>query len=105
MKTLKFKFKSEGKSVCRTAILTDDLQDMSRNKKNQCYETLDDGIEDGYWSLIFEGEQGENVSYEIEMKFDKRNYERTLTPIKAITWDDSDSGVILDEQEVSVSVK
>lgn len=105
MKTIKFSFKSQNKVVKRTAILTDDLQDMSRNKKNQCYDTLDDGIEDGYWSLIFEGEQGENVFYEIEMAFDKRNYERTLTPIKALTWADTDNDVLLDSQEVSVNVK
>lgn len=104
MKTLKFNFKSEGKTITRTAILTDDLQELSRNKKNQCSDITDFGNEDGYWSLIFEGENGENVSYEIEMEYDTYNFERTLVPIKAITWDDSDSGVIIDEQEVTLSL-
>ena len=100
MITIICKFKSEGKLVKKTAILSDDLLTLSQSKKNDCYDIQNETYGDGYWSISFEGEPG--IEYEVEFKFDRANRQMTLEPIKAITWHDD---VIVDVQMVEVIVK
>ena len=52
MKTIICKFKSEGKTVKKTAILTDSLNELSKSKKNEATELVEaDDL--SYWSLYF----------------------------------------------------
>ncbi len=95
MVTLKLTFESEGKTIKRTAIITDDLTDLSTSKKNQAVDLITNSYWDGYWSLIFEDG---NTQYEVEFEFDKENREPTLKPRKAITWVDD---VVVDSQFVT----
>lgn len=51
MRTIHATFKVDGKTVKRTAILSDDLSELSKSKKNQCDDIIDDTVDDGYWSI------------------------------------------------------
>lgn len=94
MRTIKLQFKSNGETIRKTAILTDDLSELSKSKKNQATDMVD-FPEDEFWSLIFE--ESEVISYEVEFKYE--DYCKTLKPIKAITWCD---GVVDDSQKVKL---
>ncbi len=65
MKTIHINFKVDGENVKRTAILKDDLSELSRNKRNQCDEITDDCSQDGFWSLVF----CENFTTQYEVEF------------------------------------
>jgi len=53
--------------------------------------------------LFFEGHPDHpGVIYEVELKFDIENRQKTLEPIKAITWEDD---VIFDVQSVTTKTK
>lgn len=92
MTTIKLRFQSNGESICKTAIVTDDLARLSKNKRNQATD-ITEYPEDGFWSIIFE--ESENLQYEVEFAIE--DYCKTLNPIKAITWLD---GVVDDSQNV-----
>ena len=95
MKTIICKFKSDGKDVKKTAILNDSLTDLSTSKKNEATDILEPGYPgDDLWGIFFEVTE-------------TLGYERTLKPIKAITWDGSepDKVTITDVQNVTVTVK
>lgn len=98
MKTITCTFKSEGKTIKKTAILSDSLDRLSESKRNEATEILIGCREDGYWSIIFEEEDDEK-QYEIEFKYDE---EKTLTPIKALTWQ---YDYLADAQFVTVKIK
>lgn len=101
MKTICIKFQSEGKTVKKSAVLTNDLSELSESRKNQAYD-IDFGLSnDGTWSLLFEADNG--GLYEAVFAYDRENEQQTLVPEVAITW--NEDGVILDEQSFSVSVK
>jgi len=76
MKTVKCTFKSNGSKITKTAILNDDFTKLSKSKKNQAIEIIEDLIE-----------------------YDKG---RTLEPVKAITWEGGTDGVITDVQSFTV---
>ena len=97
------KFKSEGKDVRKTAILNDTLDELSKSKKNEAFDIYMEDYGEGYWSVFFEGEPG--TQYEVEFKFDTENRQKTLEPIKAVTWGGDDAGVVTDAQLVSVTVR
>ena len=81
MKTVTITFKSNGETVKKVAVIKDDLSELSSSKKNEA-DTIEQYIDDGWWSICFGIE--DSVGYEIEFKIE--DYRRTLTPIKAITW-------------------
>ena len=100
MKTIICKFKSEGKDICKTAILNDTLDELSKSKKNEAYDIEE--YEDE-WSVFFEGETG--TEYEVVFKFDTENRQKTLKPLRAVTWGGGDASVVTDSQLVSVKVR
>lgn len=100
MITIKTTFQSNGQSVKRTAIVSDDLQTLSNSQKNQAFDIFRESYSDGYWSLFFEGDPG--IQYEIEFLYDKENRQFTLKPIKAVTWEND---IITDAQTVTVTVR
>ena len=102
MRTIICKFKSEGKDVRKTAILNDTLDELSKSKKNEAYDIYVDDYE-GFWSVFFEGDPG--TQYEVQFKFDIENRQKTLEPIKAVTWGGDDAGTVTDSQLVSVTVR
>lgn len=98
MRTIHATFKVDGKTVKHTAILSDDLSELSKSKKNQCDDIIDDTVDDGYWSLIFY--ESDTKQYEVELEYDKDEWQKTFNPVKCIVWEDD---VIADE--VSVTIK
>lgn len=100
MTTIKIQFQSNGETVKKTAIINDSLDELSQSKKNQASFIEDGYIDDGYWSILFDGEN--DTLYEVEFKYDKENYRKTLEPRIAITWIDD---IIDDVQTASVTIK
>lgn len=98
MITLRLSFQSEGKEIRKTAIVTDDLTDLSSSKKNQAVDVITNSYEFGYWSLIFEDV---DTKYEIEFEFDINEFVPTTKPRKAITWRND---VIVDSQKVTIKI-
>lgn len=100
---IKCQFLSNGQTIKKTAILKEALNELSNSKKNEAFDTSMECYEDGYWSLFFEGHPDHpGVIYEVELKFDIENKQKTLEPIKAITWEDD---VISDVQSVTVNTR
>ena len=103
MKSIKCTFKSNGEDVTVTAIINDDLSELSKSKRNQATDIIDDFIkEDEVWCLFFE--MSPSLGYEIQFKVDK-NGTKTLKPVKAITWEGGEDAVITDVQNVTVKTK
>lgn len=101
MKTLTIKFKSKGEIIKKVAVIKDDLTELSTSKKNEA-DTIEEFSEDDIWSLCFGID--DNVGYEVEFAIE--DYCRTLIPIKAITWINTDNGYIDDVQPVeSLTIK
>lgn len=98
MITLRLSFQSEGKEIRKTAIVTDDLTDLSASKNNQAVYVITNSYEFGYWSLIFEDV---DTQYEIEFEFDINEFVPTTKPRKAITWRND---VIVDSQKVTIKI-
>lgn len=103
MVTIKCIFKSEGTVVTKTAILNDALNELSKSKKNEAIDIYMEEYDEGFWSVFFEGEHG--TVYEVEFKFDTENRQKTLQPIKAVTWGGEDSSIVIDSQIVSVKIR
>lgn len=103
MTTIICKFKSEGKDVRKTAILNDTLDELSKSKKNEAFDIYMEDYGEGYWSVFFE--EGPGTLYEVQFKFDIENRQKTLEPIKAVTWGGGDAGVVTDSQLVSVTIR
>ena len=103
MKQITCKFKSNGENVTVTAIINDELSELSKSKKNQATDIIDDFIKDDeVWCLFFEITP--SLSYEIQFKV--KDYEnKTLSPVKAITWEGGEDAVITDVQKVTVKTK
>lgn len=98
MITMRLSFQSEGKEIRKTAIVTDDLTDLSESKKNQAVDIITNSYEFGYWSIIFEDG---DTQYEIEFEFDMNELVPTTNPRKAITWRDD---VVVDTQKVTIKI-
>ncbi len=106
MKTIICKFMSDDKDIKKTMVINDSLTELSKSKKNEATEILEPGqLDYGMWSVFFE--ISETLSYEVVFKFDEDNYQKTLNPLKAITWsgDDPDKITITDVQNVTVKIK
>ena len=99
MKTIHVTFKVDGKAIKRTAILNDDLSELSSSKRNQCGDIIDCTADDGYWSLIFF--ESDTLQYEVELEYDKDEWRKTLKPIKCLVWEND---VIDDEVNVTIKV-
>ena len=52
MKTIRIKFKSNGETIKKTAIFSDDLSELSKSKKNQADDIIIDYWPDGFCSGI-----------------------------------------------------
>lgn len=98
MITMRLSFQSEGKEIRKTAIVTDDLTDLSASKKNQAVDIITNSYEFGYWSIIFDDG---DTQYEIEFEFDMNELVPTTNPRKAITWRDN---VVVDTQKVTIKI-
>ena len=98
MITMRLSFQSDGKEIRKTAIVTDDLTDLSASKKNQAVDIITNSYEFGYWSIIFEDG---DTQYEIEFEFDMNELVPTTNPRKAITWRDD---VVVDAQNVTIKI-
>lgn len=102
MKTIICNFKSNGENVTVTAIINDDLSGLSKAKKNQATDIIDDFMkEDDVWCLFFE--VNNTLGYEIQLKV--IDGKKTLKPVKAITWEGGEDAVITDVQKVKVKIK
>lgn len=102
MKTLTCKFKSNGEDVKVTAVINDNLTDLSKSKKNEATDIIDDFImEDRIWCLFFE--KSDKLGYELQFRVIDDN--KTLTPVTAITWEGGDDAVITDSQRFTVKIK
>lgn len=103
MKTVKCTFKSNGENITVTAIINNELSELSKSRKNQATDIIDDFIqEEEVWCLFFE--MSPSLGYEIQFKVDK-NETKTLIPVKAITWEGGEDAVITDVQKVTVKTK
>lgn len=104
MKTIICKFKSNGESITTTAIVTDDLSALSKSKKNEATDIIDDFIaENEVWILYFE--KNDRLGYEVQLKVDKDG-NKTFKGHRAITWEGSDGdSIITDSQSVRIIVK
>ena len=103
MKTVKCTFKSNGEDITVTAIISNELSELSKSRKNQATDIIDDFIqEEEVWCLFFE--MSPSLGYEIQFKVDK-NETKTLIPVKAITWEGGEDAVITDVQKVTVKTK
>ena len=101
MKTLKCKFKSNGEDVKVTAVINDNLTELSNSKKNEATDIIDDFImEDNVWCLFFE--KSDKLGFELQFRVIDDN--KTLTPVKAITWEGGDDAVITDVQRFTVAI-
>lgn len=105
MKKIVCNFKSNGEKVAVTAIISDDLSSISKDKRNQATDIIDDDMYDHeVWGLFFE--MNDHLGYEIQFKVEKDSLRKTLKPVKAVTWEGSDDdSVITDVQKVSVNIK
>ena len=102
MKTVICNFKSNGENVKVTAIINDNLTELSKSKRNEATDIIDDFIaEDNVWCLFFE--KNEKLGYELQFKVVENC--KTLKPVKAITWEGGDDAVITDSQYFTVKVK
>ena len=100
MTTLKCTFKSCGEIVTVTAILYDDLAALSNSKKNQANDIIGEEWNDGEtWSLLFE-----DVDADYELHFKMKDRERTLEPVRAVTWAGEGREVVDDSQFFSVKI-
>lgn len=103
MKTIICNFQSNGEKIKKTAVINDNLSELSKSKKNEATDIIDDYIaEDNVWILFFE--ENDHLGYEVQFKVDKKE-NKTLTPVKSITWEGGDDAVITDVQKVKVIIK
>ncbi len=102
MRTIICNFKSNGENVKVTAVINDALTELSKSKKNQATNIIDDFIlEDEEWGIFFE--VSDNIGYEVQFK--TNDGQKTLKPVKAITWEGGADAVITDVQKVKITVK
>ena len=71
MKTIICNFKSNGEKVRKTAVINDNLSELSKSKKNEATDIIDDFMtEDNVWIIFFE--ENERLSYEVQFKIKKK---------------------------------
>lgn len=98
MRTIKCTFKSNGEVVKVTAIVSDDLTTLSKSKKNQATDILDEEWNDGEtWGIVFARDK---ANYELHFKM--KDHVRTLEPDRAVTWVGEDSSIVDDSQHFTV---
>ena len=102
MKTITCTFKSNGEKITVTAVISDNLSELSKSKKNEATDIIDDFItEEQVWCLYFE--KSAKLGYELQFKTVENK--KTLRPVKAITWEGGDDAVITDVQHFTVKIK
>lgn len=95
---------SNGEKITKTAVISDDLSSLSKSKKNEATDIIDDFMtEDKTWIIFFE--VSDYLGYEVQLKVDG-NGNKTLKGRKAITWEaEHGEYVLTDEQRVNIIVK
>ena len=101
MRKITVTFKSGGKTVRKTAIVSNDLKKLSSSARNEAYDMDSECWDDGYWNIWFEGEPG--TLYEVQLVYDRENYQKTLLPKQATTWVDDvvDDAQLIDKIKVT----
>ena len=98
MRTIKCTFKSNGEVVKVTAIVSDDLTTLSKSKKNQATDIVDEEWNDGEtWGIVFAGDKAD-----YELHFKMKDHVRTLEPDRAVTWVGEDRSIVDDSQYFTV---
>jgi len=98
MRTIKCTFKSNGEVVKVTAIVSDDLTTLSKSKKNQATDIVDEEWNDGKtWGIVFAGDEAD-----YELHFKMKGHVRTLEPDRAVTWVGEDRSIVDDSQYFTV---
>lgn len=102
MRELRISFDSNGQHLKKVAMFKTfgNQPELSKSKRNEAVDVQMEFDVEGYWSITFEGEAG--TLYEIELVYDKENRQPTVTPIKAITWQND---VITDVQQAEVKIR
>ena len=104
MKTIICKFKSEGSDIRKVAILNDSLSELSKSKKNEATDVCDsECFDNGEWSIYFY--MSYKLGYEVVFKCDPDTGDKTLVPVRAITWGGDDAAMVIDSQLANVTVK
>lgn len=99
MKTIKCTFKSNGETIKKKVIISDNLLTLSKSKLNDATSIVDEYWNDyETWGIII---QDTYCDYELQFKI--KDTERTLNPVKAVTWVGEDRDVIDDEQHLQIS--
>ena len=100
MKIIKCTFKSNGDVINMTAIISDDFTELSKSKKNQATDIVDESWNDGKtWGLYFETD---DAGYELH--FEMQDNERTLKPDRAVTWIGEEHSIVDDSQPFTVKI-
>lgn len=101
MVTIDCTFKSEGKTIKKTAILNSNLTELSKSRKNEATDIIEI-LDYDVWAIIFD--VSDTLQYEVQFMTDVNEVSRTLKPVKAITWRVSEGGIfyISDVQKVNV---
>lgn len=98
MRNIKCTFKSNGEVVKVTAIVSDDLTTLSKSKKSQATDIVDEEWNDGEtWGIVFAGDKAD-----YELHFKMKDHVRTLKPDRAVTWVGEDRSVVDDSQYFTV---
>ena len=81
-----------------TAIVSDDLTKLSKSKRNQATDIVDEEWNDGKtWCIVFAGDKAD-----YELHFKMKDHVRTLEPVRAVTWVGKDRSVVDDSQYFTV---
>lgn len=102
MKTLICTFLSNGKKVKKTIILSNDLSTLSNSKMNDGTDLFEDD-ESETWSIFIE--TSESPNYELVFRYDNELGEKTLIPVKAITWEGTNNDAITDVQKLALKIR
>lgn len=104
MRTINCKFKSNGKDIRLTAVISDDLTTLSKSKRNQATDIIDDFMtEEETWIVYFE--MNDRLGYEVQLLVNKEG-NKTLKGKKAVTWEGKHGdSVITDSQNVIITIR
>ena len=104
MVTIICKFKSEGEDIRKTAILNDTFDKLSNSKKNEATDIIQPhSLDYDGWGVYFE--VSDALGYEVLFNYDREHFVKTLIPDRAITWGGDHVDVIIDVQNVDVTIR
>lgn len=99
MITIKCRFKSNGETIKKKVIISDNLLTLSKSKLNDATSIVDEyWFNYETWGIIIEDT---HCLYELHFKV--KDTDRTLIPVKAVTWVGAERGLVVDVQELYIS--